>query len=69
MIEATRQLAAWTEGEDLVIAGQTTAGLRLLRAAGAWRRSPRWRVMMGLFRAIPLLARPVLAWRRRQAEI
>ena len=52
--------------EDLVIAGETRAGLALLRRSHAERRSPRWRVMMPLFSAMPPLARPLLAWRRRQ---
>jgi glycosyltransferase involved in cell wall biosynthesis len=67
MMAATmRDEAGWVEGEDLVIAGDTRAGLDMLRRSHAERRSPRWRVMMPLFSAVPPLARPVLAWRRRQ---
>lgn len=61
-----RDEAGWVEGEDLVIAGQTRAGLQILRRAHAERRSRRWRVMMPLFTAVPTIARPLLAWRRRQ---
>jgi glycosyltransferase involved in cell wall biosynthesis len=69
MIERSRKVAAWAEGENLVLAGQTAAGLSLLRHAHAGRRSPRWRVVMGLFRAVPSLARPLLSWRSRRVEI
>jgi len=61
-----REEAGWVEGENLVIAGDTRAGLAMLRRSHAERRSPRWRVMMPLFSAVPPLARPLLAWRRRQ---
>ncbi|HET8613358.1 MAG TPA: glycosyltransferase [Sphingomonas sp.] len=61
--------AAWIEGEDRVIAGEVRAGLDLLRAAHAERRSPRWRMMMPLFNAMPPIARPLLTWRRwREAQ-
>jgi glycosyltransferase involved in cell wall biosynthesis len=66
MAETMRNEAGWVEGEDLVISGQTRAGLAMLRQSHAERRSPRWRVMMPLFSAMPPLARPLLAWRRRQ---
>lgn len=66
MAATMRDEAGWVEGEDLVIAGKTRAGLALLRQSHAERRSPRWRLMMPLFSAMPPLARPLLAWRRRQ---
>jgi glycosyltransferase involved in cell wall biosynthesis len=66
LAERMRDEAGWVEGEDLVIAGQTRAGLRMLRRSHAERRSPRWRLMMPLFTALPTIARPLLAWRRRQ---
>lgn len=66
MAERMRAEAGWVEGEDLVIAGQTGAGLDLLHRWRADRRSRRWRIMMPVFRAVPVLARPVLRWRRRQ---
>lgn len=66
MARQMRDEAGWIEGEDLVIAGETRAGLALLRRSHAARRSPRWRLMMALFRAAPPLARPLLAWRRRR---
>jgi hypothetical protein len=66
MAQLMHEQAGWVEGEDLVIAGQTRAGLDVLRRSRAERRSPRWRLMMSLFSALPPLARPVLAWRRRQ---
>lgn len=66
MAATMRNEAGWVEGEDLVIAGETRAGLALLRQSHAERRSPRWGMMMPLFRAMPLLARPLLARRRRQ---
>jgi len=66
MARHCEEQAAWIEGEDRVIAGEVRAGLDLLRAAHAERRSPRWRVMMPLFNALPPLARPLLAWRRRR---
>lgn len=70
MAERMRLEADWVEGEELVIAGRISAGLRLLRDSGASRRSRRWRMMMGLFRAVPPLAGPVLRWRRRlEADI
>lgn len=56
----------WMEAEDLVLAGRVSEGLRQLRAARAAARSSRWRLMMGLFRLAPPLARPLLAWRRRR---
>jgi glycosyltransferase involved in cell wall biosynthesis len=56
----------WLEAEEMVIDGQVREGLRRLRVARAGRRSSRWRLMMALFRVAPPLARPVLAWRRRQ---
>jgi len=61
-----QDMAGWAEGEDLVIAGQTLAGLRVLRRSHAEHRSARWRVMMVVFRVMPPLARPLLTWRRRQ---
>jgi glycosyltransferase involved in cell wall biosynthesis len=66
MMERMRDEAGWVEGEDLIIAGQTRAGLRVLRRAHAGQRSARWRMMMALFHAMPPLARPLLAWRRRR---
>lgn len=70
MAERMQREAGWAEGEDLVLSGQVSAGLRILRHNRAGGRSPRWRLMMGLFRAAPSLARPVLRWRRRlQADI
>jgi glycosyltransferase involved in cell wall biosynthesis len=66
MMEQMRREAGWAEGEELVIAGRTLAGLRVLQRNRAALRSPRWRVMMGLFRALPPLAGPVLRWRRRR---
>lgn len=66
MADRTREEAGWIEGEDLVIAGRTAAGLRVLREARAERRSPKWRLMMRLFRAVPPIARPLLTWRRRR---
>src|ERR1700761_4648418 len=66
MVERMRDMAGWAEGEDLVIAGQTLAGLRVLRRSHAEHRSARWRVMMVVFRVMPPLARPLLTWRRRQ---
>jgi glycosyltransferase involved in cell wall biosynthesis len=69
MTERSRKIAAWAEGEKLVLAGQIEAGLSLLRRAHAGQRSPRWRVVMGLFRAMPSLSRPLLSWRRRRVEI
>jgi GT2 family glycosyltransferase len=70
MAEQMRLEARWVEGEELVIAGRISAGLRLLEDSRASRRSRRWRMMMGLFRAVPPLAGPVLRWRRRlEADI
>ena len=66
MVERMRDMAGWAEGEDLVIAGQTLAGLRVLRSSHAEHRSARWRLMMLVFRVMPPLARPLLTWRRRQ---
>lgn len=66
MAATMRDEACWVEGEDLVISGQTRAGLAILRRSRAERRSPRWRVMMPLLSAMPPLARPLLAWRRRR---
>ncbi len=66
MAATMRKEAGWAEGEDLVIAGETRAGLAMLHRSHAERRSPRWRVMMPLFAAMPALARPILTWRRRQ---
>lgn len=66
MAQMMRDQCGWVEGEDLVISGETRAGLAMLRQSGAARRSARWRVMMPLFSAMPPLARPLLAWRRRQ---
>jgi glycosyltransferase involved in cell wall biosynthesis len=68
MIARLREEIAWSDGEDLVIEGRVADGLALLRRSGAERRSPRWRMMMPLFRLAPPLARPVLSWRRRQEE-
>jgi glycosyltransferase involved in cell wall biosynthesis len=66
MAHTMREEAGWVEGEDMVIAGQIRDGLAMLRQSHAERRSPRWRMMMPLFTALPPLARPLLAWRRRQ---
>jgi glycosyltransferase involved in cell wall biosynthesis len=56
----------WIEAEEMVIAGRVSEGLRRLRTARAEARSPRWRLMMRLFRVAPPLARPLLAWRQRR---
>ncbi|WP_019833073.1 glycosyltransferase family 2 protein [Sphingomonas sp. PR090111-T3T-6A] len=66
MMEQMRREAGWAEGEELVMTGRTSAGLKLLHRHRAGARSPRWRMMMGLFRAVPPLAGPVLRWRRRR---
>lgn len=66
MAATMREEAGWVEGEDLVIAGETRAGLAMLRRSHAERRSPRWRVMMPVISLLPALARPLLTWRRRQ---
>ena len=68
MVEQMRDEAAWVEGEDLVIAGHVSAGMTVLRKAHAERRSPRWHMMMRVFGALPAIARPVLAWRRRRED-
>lgn len=68
MAEQMRDEAGWVEGEDLIIAGHTIAGLGVLRATHAERRSRRWRTMMHVFGALPSIARPVLAWRRRRED-
>ena len=70
MAEKMRKEAGWAEGEDLVLTGHVSAGLSVLRKSRASTRSPRWRLMMALFRAAPPLAGPVLRWRRRlEADI
>jgi glycosyltransferase involved in cell wall biosynthesis len=66
MAATMREEAGWVEGEDLVIAGRVRDGIALLRRSHAERRSLRWRLMMPLFSAVPPIARPLLAWRRRQ---
>ncbi|WP_454882798.1 glycosyltransferase family 2 protein [Sphingomonas oryzagri] len=66
MASTMRDEAGWVEGEDMVIAGHIRAGIAMLRQSHAERRSGRWRVMMPLFSALPPLARPLLAWRRRR---
>jgi len=66
MAEQMRDEAAWVEGEDMVIAGRVSAGIAMLHRAHAERRSRRWQLMMPLFRVLPPVARPLLAWRRRQ---
>ncbi len=68
MATRMRDEAAWVEGENLVIAGDVANGMDVLRDAHAERRSPRWRTMMRVFGALPVIARPVLAWRRRREE-
>ncbi len=68
MAERMRDEAGWVEGEDLVIAGHVAAGMDMLREAHAERRSPRWQTMMRVFGALPAIARPVLAWRRRRED-
>jgi len=68
MAERMRDQIGWIEGEDLVIAGYVPAGMAVLREAHAERRSFRWRLMMRVFQAVPSVARPILAWRRRQED-
>ncbi|WP_419825379.1 glycosyltransferase family 2 protein [Sphingomonas sp.] len=63
MIPRMREETAWAEGEELIVAGRTRAGLALLRAAQARRRSTRWRCAMALFRVAPFLAKPMIARR------
>src|SRR6185437_10451439 len=55
MVDRMRDMADWAEGEDLVIAGNTLAGLRVLRHSHAERRSARWRLIMLVFRVMPPL--------------
>lgn len=59
---------AWAEGDALIRGGRVTEGLRLLRAARAWRRSPRWLLAMPLMLAAPSLAPPLLRGRHRNNE-
>lgn len=49
-----RQQLDWLDGEALILRGEVRAGLALLR--GAHRRSPRWRLMIGLMRLAPWIA-------------
>lgn len=58
-----RELAV-IEGEALVLAGHTRAGMRRLREGEPWTRSIKWYVAMPLL-SLPGLARPVLAARAR----
>jgi len=65
MAHRTAREVAWEEGETLILRGQAGAGLRILRSAGAWRRSPAWAVAMSVMSVAPPLARPLLAWREK----
>jgi GT2 family glycosyltransferase len=66
MMEQMHREAGWAEGEELILSGRTSAGISALRRHRAGDRSARWKAMMGLFRAVPPLAGPVLRWRRRR---
>ena len=59
---------AWDEGDALIRAGRVREGLRVLRAARAWERSPRWWWAMPLMMAVPALAKPLLRGRQRWNE-
>ncbi len=56
---------AWEAGDALIRAGQVREGLKILRTARAWQRSPRWWLAMPLMMAVPALAGPLLRGRHR----
>ena len=56
---------AHEEGDALVRAGKAREGIALLRQANLDGKSLRWRVALGVMRAAPVLARPILEWRAR----
>ncbi|TVV73221.1 glycosyltransferase family 2 protein [Sphingomonas solaris] len=60
--------SAWEEGDALIRDGRVREGLRVLRAARAWRRSLRWSLAMPLMIALPALAGPILRGRQRRNE-
>lgn len=54
------------EALDAVIAGDTNAGLPILRAQRHHLGNPLWSVAFALWRIFPRLAPPMLAWRKRR---
>lgn len=65
LIAETRAGLAFEQAIDRVIDGDTARGLADLRAAEGQVDGPVWRFSFGLWHLAPVLARPMLAWRRR----
>lgn len=65
LADETRQAIAFTHAMDRVIDGDTLGGLADLRAVKSQVRGPVWALSFILWRFVPALARPMLAWRRR----
>jgi glycosyltransferase involved in cell wall biosynthesis len=61
MLAALRAQYDWSEGERLILQGDTRTGLALLQ--GADQRSLRWRIALPVMRVFPGLARPMLRLR------
>ncbi len=65
LIAQTRARLDFEQAIDRVIDGDTQRGLADLRAADSQVEGPVWRFSFALWRMLPTLARPMLAWRRR----
>ena len=65
LIAENEQLLALECAIEQVIAGETRAGLAVLRQHSDAVQGLSWKVSFILWRAFPALARPMLAWRQR----
>ena len=65
LAENTRQAIAFAHAVDRVIDGDTHGGLADLRAVKGEVSGPAWALSFLLWRLLPALARPMLAWRRQ----
>jgi glycosyltransferase involved in cell wall biosynthesis len=65
LIADNRAALAFEHAIDRIIDGDTRRGLAELRAASGGVGGPVWRAAFAAWRAFPVLARPMLRWRRQ----
>jgi hypothetical protein len=66
MLNAITARQSWIEGEALILAGEASRGVAMLKASD--RSSIRWRLALPVMRLIPALAAPMLRMRARLPE-
>lgn len=65
LLADSREALAFEHAIDRVVDGDTAGGLGELRAVKSRVAGPVWAMSFALWRVMPMLARPMLGWRRR----